>query len=302
MPGGADKTVVSVSLGSARRDADVQVELLGHRVRMVRRGVGGDLAAARALVAELDGEVDAIGLGGTDIYLRVGERRYPIRDAVRVASAALRTPVVCGAGLKDSLERSAVDALEPVVGWSGRRVLMVSSVDRFGMAEALARHGADVLFGDLIFGLGIDVPLRSLASLGRLARVALPVITRLPFKWFYPTGDAQDAPPKPRHERHYAWAEVLAGDWHYIRASAAPDLSGKDVLTNTTTPADVELLRAAGARRLVTTTPRLSGRSVGTNLLEAAFVAVEGAPGELSRERYDELIASAGLGPTVLEL
>jgi len=302
VPGRPDKTVVSVSLGSARRDADEQVELLGRRVRMVRRGVGGDLAAARALVAELDGQVDAIGIGGTDIYLKVGERRYPIRDAVRIASAARRTPVVCGAGLKDSLERGAVAALEPLVGWRGRRVLMVSSVDRFGMAEAIAQHGADVVFGDLIFGLGLDVPLRTLVALRRLARVALPVVTRLPFKWFYPTGERQDEAPRPRHERHYRWAEVLAGDWHYIRAHAPPDLSGKDVLTNTTTAADVEFLRAAGARRLVTTTPRLGGRSVGTNLLEAALVAVEGAPGELGRARYEELVTAAGIAPTVLEL
>lgn len=302
MTGRPDKTVVSVSLGSSRRDADEQVELLGHRVRMVRRGVGGDLKAARALVRELDGRVDAIGLGGTDLYLRVGDRRYRIRDAARIASAAASTPVVCGAGLKDSLERGAVAALEPLVGWQGRRVLMVSSVDRFGMAEALAQHGADVLYGDLMFGLGLDVPVRTIDALRRLASTVLPVVVRLPFKWFYPTGDAQDAPPKPRHARHYAWAEVLAGDWHYIRSHAPSDLKGKDVLTNTTTAEDVAFLRQAGARRLVTTTPRLGTRTVGTNLLEAAFVAVEGAPGELSRARYDELVDAAGLAPTVLDL
>src|SRR5690606_17681177 len=111
-----------------------------------------------------------------DLYLKVGDRRYTIRDAARIAAAAKRTPVVCGAGLKDSLERGAVAALEPVVGWRGRRVLMVSSVDRFGMAEALAQQGADVLYGDLIFGLGIDVPLRSLEALKGIARVALAVI------------------------------------------------------------------------------------------------------------------------------
>src|SRR5690606_22057038 len=115
-------------------------------------------------------------------------------------------------------EIGAVAALEPVVRWRGRRVLMVSSVDRFGMAEALAQQGADVLYGDLIFGLGIDVPLRSLEALKGIARVARPMIARLPFRWFYPTGASQDAPPRPRHQRHYRWAEVLAGDWHYIRA------------------------------------------------------------------------------------
>ena len=50
------------------------------------------------------------------------------------------------------------------------------------------------------------------------------------------------------------------------------------------------------------TTPRVGGRSLGTNLLEAALVAVEGAAGELPGERYDALAVAAGIRPAVLEL
>src|SRR5690606_21748400 len=108
---------------------------------------------------------------------------------------------------------------------------------------------------------GLDVPLRSLSSLRRVARVALPVVGRLPFKWFYPTGTAQDAPaPRARFGRHYAWAEVLAGDWHYIRRHAPADLAGKDVLKNTPTQG-------------------VDGLSMGTSRLVAVLVALEGAAG-----------------------
>ncbi len=303
MSAAPEKTVVSVSIGSKTRDMDDYLDLLGVRVRLRRLGTGGDLAAARRLVAELDGQVEAIGLGGTDLYLRVGDRRYYLRDSLRIASAARRTPVVCGAGLKDSLERHAVTALDELLGWRDRRVLLVNSVDRFGMAETIAGLGADVMFGDIVFGLGVDVPLRSLGTLRRVAAVLLPVIARLPVRWFYPTGSSQEsAGSRPGLAKHFAWADVIAGDWHYIRRYAPRDLADKDVLTNTTTPADVEMLRSRGARRLITTTPRVGGRSVGTNLLEAALVAVEGANGELGRERYDQLIAQAGLGPTVVDL
>ncbi|HLU82031.1 MAG TPA: quinate 5-dehydrogenase, partial [Trueperaceae bacterium] len=64
----------------------------------------------------------------------------------------------------------------------------------------------------------------------------------------------------------------------------------------------VEILRARGAKTLITTTPRFGSRSIGTNLLEAAFVAVEGASGELGKERYDQLIVEAGLRPAITEL
>ena len=298
-----ERSVVSVSIGSKKRDVDERIDLLGTRVRLRRIGTNGDLSAARRLVSELDGNVDAIGLGGTDLYVRLGTRRYYIRDSVRIASAARSTPVVCGAGLKDSLERDAVARLDERLRWAERRVLMVSSVDRFGMAEAISERGADVMFGDLVFGMGVNVPLRSIRSVRRIGRVVLPVVTRLPFKWFYPTGAAQDSTTtRPGLVKHYDWADVIAGDWHYIKRYAPRDMSGTDVLTNTTTAADVEMLGRAGVRRLITTTPRVNGRSVGTNLLEAAIVAVVGAAGELPKERYDQLIAEAGLGPTVVEL
>ena len=297
------KEVVSVSLGSSQRDVDQRLELLGHEVRLRRVGVDGDLRAAEKLIAELDGKVDAIGLGGIDLYIIVAGRRYYFRDARRLARAAKVTPVVCGAGLKDSLERSAVAELDGSLEWASRKVLMVAATDRFGMAEALVAHGAQVLFGDLMFALGLGLPLRSLGALRRAAQLLGPIVTRVPFRWLYPTGAKQDAEPRPsRFQEAYAWADVVAGDWHFVRRYAGASLAGKTVLTNTTTQRDVELLRRLGATSLVTTTPRFAGRSVGTNLLEAAFVAVSGAQGELDREQYSELIERAGLHATVLPL
>lgn len=295
--------VVSVSLGSDKRDTDQLVEVLGREVHLRRVGTGGDTAEARAMIAELDGKVDAIGLGGIDLYFAVRGKRYYVRDALRLASAAERTPVVCGAGLKNTLERMSVQALAGAVGWRGRRVLMVSAVDRFGMAEELAAQEADVLYGDVVFALGLPFPVRTLGGLVRLARVLAPVVVRVPFKWLYPTGSAQErAPDGRKFARYYDWAEVLAGDWHFIKRYAPASLAGKVVLTNTTTPDDVDFLRRRGVDKLITTTPRFGGRSVGTNLLEATFVAMEGARGELSPERYAELVRSARIEPTVLEL
>jgi len=295
--------VVSVSLGSATRDTDQVVELLGVPVRIERRGTGGDVAAAAAIMAELDGRVDAIGLGGIDLYVQVRGRRYTFRDAMRLAREAPNTPVVCGSGLKNSLERMAVAALDPLLAWEGRKVLMVSAVDRFGMAEELAARRADLLFGDLPFALGVPLPVRSLRTLDALARTLLPVLVRVPFRWLYPVGAEQERTPTGgRFDRYYHWAEVIAGDWHYIKRHAPARLDGKVVLTNTTTAQDVAFLRERGAARLVTTTPRFAGRSIGTNLLEAAFVALEGGRGELPAERYVALIERAGIVPTVVDL
>jgi hypothetical protein len=295
------KHVVSVSLGSSSRDVDLTVELLGEPVRIQRRGTDGDVAAARRLVAELDGTVDAIGLGGLDLFLQWMGRRYYFREARYIAAAATRTPVVCGAGLKDTLERRAVALLDGTVGWRGRRVLLTLAVDRFGMAEALVEHGADVRFGDLMFSLGLPWPIHSMRALDRVARTMGPALTKLPVAWLYPTGANQTkTATSERFAAHYRWAEVVAGDWHTIRRYAPARLDGVTIFTNTTTKADVAFLAAAGAKRLVTTTPRFEGRSLATNLLEAAFVALRGR--DVGRAGYDAILDELAYTPTEVPL
>ena len=297
------KHVVSVSTGASSRDTDQTIDLLGERVHIERRGTDGDLERAAELIRALDGEVDAFGLGGMDLYVYAGGERYPIRDAQRLAKHAKETPIVCGAGLKSTLERTVVEDLDERIRWRGKRVLMVSAVDRFGMAEALDAAGADVLYGDAIFALGLPWPIRNLSALRRAAHLLLPGVLALPIGWIYPQGEKQERSAsqnhKQRHSRYFAWAEVIAGDWHYIRRYAS-DLTGKTVLTNTTTPDNVEWARARGAATLITTTPRFGGRSLPTNLLEAAFVALAGYP--LTPDDYRTLIAQAGLGPDMLDL
>ena len=72
-------------------------------------------------------------------------------------------------------------------------------------------------------------------------------------------------------------------------------LQGKTVLTNTTTPADVEALRVRGVERLITTTPSLGGRSFGTNAVEAAAAAMADAPPDSLRlEDYLRLFRPLG--------
>ncbi len=298
---GEEKRVVSVSLGSSTRDAHIETEILGTPVVIERKGVDGNVARAIAMIDELDGTIDAFGLGGIDLFLQLGDRRYYFREARQLARHAKTTPIVCGAGLKNTLERRVVEQLDSTIGWRGRRVLMVSAADRFGMSEALEAAGAEMVYGDLMFSLGIPLTLRSLKSAGRLARVIAPLIVRLPVAWIYPTGESQEASNSGRAGRHFAWAEVIAGDFHFIRRYAPADLSGKIVLTNTTTASDIELLRGRGVATLITTTPRYGGRSLSTNLLEAAFVAVSGKH-PLSPEDYRELLDTSGLQPDVQTL
>ena len=294
------KRVVSVSLGSSRRDSVAEVEVLGEKVVLERRGTDGDFQGAICLIRELDGQVDAIGLGGIDLYLVAGKRRYLIRDAKRLKEAAKKTPVVDGSGLKHTLERRAVGELSTLFDWKRTKVLLPSAVDRFGLAEALEEAGAKVLYGDFIFALGLPIPLYRLSFLQKLAYLLLPLMTQLPFSLLYPTGERQEKQVVDWRSRYYRFADLVAGDWHYLKRHMPEDMRGKSVLTNTTTEEDVAFLRARGVRYLITTTPRLSGRSFGTNVMEALLVALAGR--ELGEEDYLRYIDLLGLKPQVLDL
>jgi hypothetical protein len=297
------KCIVSVSLGSSKRNASAQYEVLGQTFLLERIGTDGSLEKMGELFRQLDGKVAAFGLGGTDLYLVAGDRRYSFRDIKKlVTTNAKITPVLDGSGLKHTLEREAIQQLESVMGWKGRKTLMVSAVDRFGMAEALAEAGADVLYGDLIFGLGVPIPIRTIGSLRMLAYTLLPIITQLPFKWFYPTGEQQEKTVQDGRTRYYDWAEVIAGDFLYVNRYRPERLDGKTIVTNTITPTDVEALRAAGLRRLISTTPKLAGRNFGTNVMEAFFVAASGKNRPLTADEYMEFITLIGFKPEVYEL
>jgi hypothetical protein len=298
------KRVVSVSLGSSSRDHRAEVELLGERFDIARIGMDGSLDRALTKVAELDGTIDAIGLGGIDVYLYAGKNRYALRDGLKLLDAAKITPVVDGSGLKNTLEREAVTFLQESLGMTlaGKRVLMVSALDRFGMAQALVQAGAEVIFGDFIFALDLDKPVRGLEEFEAMAKKYLPDACKLPFQFFYPTGKKQDRPPQPKYPEYYDDAEIIAGDFHFLRQYMPDRLDDKIVLTNTLTARDLDELRERGVKTVISTTPDFGGRSFGTNVVEAALVALLGKPwNELTATDYAECLRALQLRPRVIE-
>ncbi len=276
--------------------------MLGEQFSISRIGTDGDFARQARLLKELDGTVDAIGLGGIDLYLYARDKRYTVRDAKKLIKDVKTTPVVDGSGLKNSLERETIrymieDLRLPL---AGKTVLMTSAVDRFGMAEALHEAGCKILFGDLIYGLKIPVMIHTMRSFTILARTLLPIVTKLPFQILYPTGSKQEKEPEDKYTRYYRQADIIAGDFLFVRKYMPPDMRGKWIITNTVTTADVEDLQSRGVELLVTTTPELDGRSFGTNVMEATIVALTGKkPEEMTSADYLDILRKVEFKPRV---
>lgn len=298
------KRIVSVSLGSSKRDHRVELEFFGEKVTIERIGTDGNLAKAIQMIEQLDGRVDAFGMGGIDLYLYAGAKRFTIRDAAKMAGAARITPIVDGSGLKNTLERRVVQFINDQlnIGLKGKKVLMASGVDRFGMAQAFSAAGADMVFGDLIFALGIPIPLKTLHGLEGIARTFLPIITRMPFQLLYPTGSEQEH-YTPKYEKYYEEAEIIAGDFLYLKKYMPPIVTGKIIVTNTVTSTDLEELKRRQAALLITSTPEFYGRSFGTNVMEALLVSFSGKrPEELNENDYLRLLEQMKFVPRVVKL
>lgn len=299
------KKILSISFGSPTRDHSAIINFLGQDCQISRQGTNGDFDKAVELYKEYDGKVDAFGIGGTEFHLQVGPRRYYFQDVKRIRRAIKLSKAGDGNGIKGTLAKRAFIALEAHLNKEGKSLskmtgLKTNAVDRYQMAEAMINAGIDTTFGDFMFALGVPFPIKKLSTVRLLAAMLLPIITRLPFMWFYPLGAQQEEEPKNRWPKYYQQADLIAGDFLQIRHYLPPDMSGKIIVTNTTTEENVEMLRKRGVKILVTTTPRLEGRSFGTNVMEATLRALIDKPDDqITTADLTEMIDRIPLKPNI---
>lgn len=300
------KRIVSISVGSSARDHTTRHTFLGQECEISRQGTNGYFKKAIQLYQELDGKVDAFGAGGVEFFLQVEDKRYYFRDVKRIRDAVKISKMGDGNGVKGLLEKRAFEYLEKYLNekegrsLKGMPALKTTVVERYSMGKAMVDAGLDVTFGDFMFALGLPLAIRKLSTARLVAATLLPVVTQVPFSWLYPLGSEQDKPPQPKWTKYYQRSQVIAGDFLQIRQYMPDDLTGKIIVTNTTTQKNVEELKKRNLHILVTVTPRLEGRSFGTNVMEAILLALMDKPqSEVTQADFLELINRIPLEPNI---
>jgi hypothetical protein len=333
--------VVSVSLGDASRDFSFDVEVLGRNFRIERLGVNGNLAKACSLIEELDGQCGAIGLGGVNLFYRSGRRLYPIKEGHLLVRSARSTPVCDGSFVKQWIEPEVLGSLEKkgYVRLHGKRVALVSALDRYHLGLKCLDLGAEVLIGDALFALGLPILFGSRSVFEVVSLLTMPVLGRIPISVLYPmpsddlkedeagrTAVLRGHEPGPlfRIFRGIDHAllrrcDVFLGDFHLMKRALPEDISGKTVITSTVTPSEKGDLLQRGAARVFPLGLSLHGRSLGANALEALLVAVARSigfmaihlgenhhggyvsPASLEGERWISLWRTSGLHRLALE-
>jgi len=296
------KRAVSISLGSSKRDKSVKIRFKDEEILVERIGLDGDIKRAHDMYLDLDGKVDAFGVGGVDLYLRLDEKEYPLRAALKLVEGVNKTPLVDGRGLKHTLERRVFELAKKELGEIPhfKQAFVPVAIDRSGLAQACAEVSDRIVLGDLMVALGVPIPIYGIPAFKRVARIMLPIVSWFPMNMiFYGSGGAEQ---EPKYSKYFEGSDLLAGDFLFMRKYMPLDISGKTIITNTTTDENIELLRSRGAKMVITTTPRYEGRSFGTNMLEAALTAYAGKGRSLTDSELNALIDDLGLRPSVLRM
>ena len=225
------KKVVSISIGSSKRDHVVDVELLGEQFHIWREGTDGDMPDAARRLREYDGKVDAFGMGGIDLFLNAADRTYWFRDAKQFRDAVKTTPLLDGSGLKGAVEGDVVRFMQEDLGLqvAGKRVLVTSAVDRWGMAMAFADAGCEMTYGDLLYALDVPIMIHTKPALIRAVRVMAPIASQLPFKFLYPAeaDHTSKVESESKHAQLYRDADIISGDYKFVRKYMPQDMTGQ---------------------------------------------------------------------------
>ena len=297
------KEVLIIDLNDG--DETTTVTFLDQEVRIHRIGCHGDAERARATIAEYDGKVDAIGLDGYPAELELGNVRMMHTVGSTLPSAAQKTPLVDGGGIRPGLERWAVilaDRAEPGI-FAKKRILMAPGLNHGGLVQAFSRHSQAIEYADpeIYFALPDFPGVGSKRTMDQAVRPTLEQLKDAPFRRILPqVGTAGTE----RAAKPFESADVIAGDIGAIRRYAPADLKRKTIVVEYANEEDVQDLRKRGASILVTMMPSMDGaKGLGkwsAAVVEAVLVALRADPDQpLTEDTYLDLLADIQWTPSV---
>lgn len=297
------KKIVSISLGKAEHDYEFTGNFLGKKFQIKRVGCDGNIDLVKKRVKEYDGQVDVIGLGGISAYFKIGNTVHIHQEAQSVIRQAKKTPIADGRGLKSILQswtvRSINQRLKDLFNYEN--VLFLSGVAQYEMAQVMQEYTNNFSFCDPLIHFNTPYVLDSINALEYYAAASMPVLTRMPYSWFYPKGWDGDQWKPLLIGKPFEKAEIIIGDYTYIRHYTPSMLPNKIVVTDSVDEAGIALLKKRGVRTIVTTVPDLFKQRIDINVMHALFAAfLDKKPQEITENDYLEIIDKANIEPRVI--
>ncbi len=295
------KTVVSVTMGSSKKDFSFETEFLGQRYKVQRMGADKDPKKAWELLRRQQAHADAISLSEVADHVHVGTTTIVNRDTQKLTKVVTRVPVTTGAKLRRLLQVRAVRYVQRELGhyFNNNLVLFMSGMRNYEIAVALSDYTKNLSFADPVFQAGSPVLLGSLTQLELYAKgnefVAGQKTWRMLEKSLAGLKNLRVANAVGK-------AHVIVGNYDEIRAvGTLANLHGKTLITSAVDDEQLTFYKQCKVNLVIDISPKLFDRVVGISTLEAMILAkLERPPEELADEEFVEIIDELDLKPRLL--
>ena len=259
-----------------------------------------DMIAKR--IPDLLQHYDAVALQGISSSFRIGKRIYHnenLRHQLRLDDYGERFSD--GSTLLATLERYMVQqaAEELPFSFRNKSILFFSGLNRYGSAEVLSKYTKKLVFGDLLYGFRLGIPINSFSHLESSAPQLVKAVMQAPASWFWPSV-RRTKRLMPRFQMYFKRADIIVGGLSYFRRYKPDTLARKTVFTNLRDEADLELFRDLDVEYVVSLSPRIDGVFTPVSVLEAAFRLCGGdSTNENIEDYFLQLIHGMDLKPDI---
>jgi predicted amino acid dehydrogenase len=299
------RTIACLSLQSTPAAGEGYAELPGGPIRWQVIPCPANLEQVREELPRLLRNFDAVSLEGITSTFRIAGERFRHDYIWRYLHLQENYHRISdGSGLKAVLERHLVKQAADELGreLQGKRILFLCGLSRYGSAEVLSSYARDMIFGDLLYGYRIGIPIVGFHALVSAAPALLKTIAATPAQWFWPSTRPRHT-LGPKHFWLFRGADVVVGDIVYFTRYAPPSLKGKIVFTSIYSDEDLAIFRKRQASKVVSLSPFVGGQYIPASVLGAAFKldCINRPPDEME-DHYIDCIQKLQLEPVIYDL
>lgn len=295
------KKVVTVTLGSSRKDFEFKTRFLGQEFSVRRLGADKDSSKAWELMRRQQANADAIALSDMPDHYHVGLRTVVNKESQRLMQVVTRVPVTTGASLRRLLQVRAIRHVQKELGhyFNNNLVLFLSGMRNYDMAVALSDYTSNLSFADPVFQAGSPLLLSSLDQLELYAKGKELIPDIVPGEFLK---SVLRTVKNKIVANAVAKSHVIVGTFREIQAvSAGSNLEGKTLITSAIDDEALAFFTKHKANLVVDVSPKLFDRVVGISTITAMILAATGkAESELSDHDFEEIINELDIKPRLL--
>jgi predicted amino acid dehydrogenase len=303
------KQIISISLGPAEDDYQIDTRFLDQRFSIQRLGTDGDYDRARELLLQWNKKADAIGIGGIQFPYEIGSRKTPDRAAAELLELAeqLHTPVTTGDILRGVSHEWALRHTQFVFGnnyFDNARVLFLSGRTNARLARVMGEFTDNLQFADPVLEEGLPRLITSARELSLYTGSVRDALRWVPGRRL--VSDAAPVRKAAEYLLHTAVkkASVLVVPYYrffqYLEPFSSEELEGKTIITTTAYDDRISYLAERGVATIIDTTPKIFERVVGVSVLEALFLAARDLGAKENRnDELLEIISEMEMSPNI---